>query len=160
MWSEWTMPSDCESSCLFGDSGRLRAGSTGLRTFRRTCLDYRYSRKKCTGPDRKYEACSSKQCYKVSRTTVTEFANQICNRAKAFDSDILMEGLQAISANPSDSCKVFCKSKSGKPITKSWIYPDGTTCRNTNSDFDDNYYCINGRCEVWHSNYRYAFQNR
>lgn len=84
----------------------------------------------------------------MSRTTVTEFANQICDRAKAFDTDILMEGLQAVSANPEDSCKVYCKSKNGKPITKSWIYPDGTTCRNTNSDIDDNYYCINGRCEV------------
>jgi hypothetical protein len=32
--------------------------------------------------------------------------------------------------------------------TKSWLFPDGTTCKNQNSDFDDTFYCINGRCEV------------
>lgn len=42
MWSEWTKLSDCESGCLFGASGRLREGSIGLKTFRRTCHDYRY----------------------------------------------------------------------------------------------------------------------
>lgn len=110
---------------------------------------FRYSRKKCNGPDRKYEACTSKQCYKVPRTTVLEFAHQICDRATAFDQDILGDGVQEVSENPEDSCKVFCKSKSGKPITKSWIYPDGTTCRNIDSDFDDTFYCINGRCEVY-----------
>lgn len=41
MWSEWTKPSECESGCLFGESGRLRDGCTGLKTYRRTCHDYR-----------------------------------------------------------------------------------------------------------------------
>lgn len=148
MWSDWGLPSECESGCLFGESGRLREGSTGLKTFRRTCLDFRWSRKKCQGPDRKYEACSSKQCYKVARTTVLEFANQICERALTFDESILRVGVQEVSENPESSCKVFCKSKAGAPVSKSWTFPDGTTCRNQDSDLDDSYYCINGRCEV------------
>lgn len=76
--------SECESGCLYGESGRLRDGSTGLKTFRRTCREYRYaiaherknnkrnrneflkidlrySRRKCYGPDKKYEACTPKQ---------------------------------------------------------------------------------------------------
>lgn len=46
-----------------------------------------------------------------------------------------------------DSCKVFCKTKTGVK-SRSWIFPDGTSCRNENSDIDDSYYCVNGRCEV------------
>lgn len=46
MWSDWKAPSECESGCLYGESGRLREGSTGLRVFERTCLDLRY-----IGPD-------------------------------------------------------------------------------------------------------------
>lgn len=41
LWSDWNSPSECESGCLYGESGRLREGSTGLRTYTRTCLDYR-----------------------------------------------------------------------------------------------------------------------
>lgn len=135
-------------------------------------LKFRWSRKKCYGLDKKYETCFSKQvfyeiikninevllfffwisrksqCYNVPRTTVLEFANQICERAKKFDSNIHSEGLQEISDNPENSCRVFCKSKNGKPITKSWTFPDGTICRNHNSDIDDKYFCVNGRCEV------------
>jgi hypothetical protein len=46
-----------------------------------------------------------------------------------------------------DSCKVFCKTKLGVK-SRTWIFPDGTSCRNENSDIDDSYYCVNGRCEV------------
>lgn len=80
--------------------------------------------------------------------SVLDFANQICERAKKFDSSILGEGLQVVSENPEHSCRVYCAGKNGKPVTKSWTFPDGTICRNQNSDIDDNYYCVNGRCEV------------
>lgn len=80
--------------------------------------------------------------------SVLDFANQICERAKKFDSTILGEGLQVVSENPEHSCRVYCAGKNGKPVTKSWTFPDGTICRNQNSDIDDNYYCVNGRCEV------------
>jgi len=46
--------------------------------------------------DKKYEACLSKQCYDIPRTTVQEFANQICQRAKEFDSDINETGIQQV----------------------------------------------------------------
>lgn len=60
-WSEWSKPSECDSGCLFGENGRLRDGSSGLKTFRRSCHDYRWSRKKCSGSDKKYETCFAKQ---------------------------------------------------------------------------------------------------
>lgn len=40
-WSDWSAPSECESGCLYGESGRLREGSTGLKMYTRTCLDNR-----------------------------------------------------------------------------------------------------------------------
>lgn len=46
-----------------------------------------------------------------------------------------------------ESCLVFCETRTLNPKSKAWIFPDGTTCRNKNSDFDDSFYCINGRCE-------------
>lgn len=46
-----------------------------------------------------------------------------------------------------DSCKVYCKTKTGVK-SRSWLFPDGTTCRNDNSDIDDSHFCVNGRCEV------------
>lgn len=85
--------------------------------------------------------------------SVLDFANQICERAKKFDSSILGEGLQVVSENPEHSCRVYCAGKNGKPVTKSWTFPDGTICRNQNSDIDDSYYCVNGRCEVNIPNY-------
>lgn len=59
-WSEWGLPTECESGCLYGESGRLREGSTGLKIFSRSCMDYRF-RKKCIGQDKMYEACTAKQ---------------------------------------------------------------------------------------------------
>lgn len=41
IWNNWSDVSECESGCLYGESGRLRDGSTGLKTFRRTCREYR-----------------------------------------------------------------------------------------------------------------------
>lgn len=147
-WSEWSPQSECESGCLYGESGRLKEGSTGLKVSTRTCLDLRVNRKKCFDLNRRYEACTPKQCFNIPRTTVMEFANQICERAKEFDSDILGVGLQQVALNPDDSCRVFCKTRSGVPKSKNWLFPDGTTCRNAESDFDDAFYCINGRCQV------------
>lgn len=42
-WSEWSKPSECEAGCLFGENGRLRDGSIGLKTFRRSCHDNRFA---------------------------------------------------------------------------------------------------------------------
>ena len=84
----------------------------------------------------------------MPRTSVLDFANQICERAKKFDSNILGEGLQVVSENPEHSCRVFCTGKNGKPVIKSWTFPDGTMCRNQNTDIDDSFFCVNGRCEV------------
>lgn len=59
-WSEWGIPTECESGCLYGESGRLREGSTGLKIYSRSCMDFRF-RKKCIGQDKMYEACTAKQ---------------------------------------------------------------------------------------------------
>lgn len=88
------------------------------------------------------------QCYKIPRITLSEFGNQICERAKKFDRNILEQSIQKTSKDPEESCKVYCATKSGEPITKSWTYPDGTMCRNHESISGDNYFCVNGRCEV------------
>lgn len=88
------------------------------------------------------------QCFNVPRMSVLDFANQICERAKKFDSTILGDGLQMVGENPEHSCRVYCTGKNGKPVTKSWTFPDGTICRNQNSEIDDKYFCVNGRCEV------------
>lgn len=146
VWSNWTAPSECESGCLYGESGRLREGSTGLKFYSRTCVEYR-NRKKCQGHDKKYESCIAKQCYNVPRMTVLEFANQICQRAKEFDDEIKGRGIQKIGKNPEESCTVLCETKVGSTKSRGWTFPDGTTCRNQDSDIDDNYYCVAGRCE-------------
>lgn len=36
--------------------------------------------------------------------------------------------------------------------SRSWTFPDGTTCQTKFTDFDDNSYCINGRCEKFSCN--------
>lgn len=59
----------------------------------------RSNKKKCVGEDKKYETCTPKQCYKLSRTTVLEFANQICERAKQFDPSITGTGIQRVAEN-------------------------------------------------------------
>ncbi|XP_058461510.1 A disintegrin and metalloproteinase with thrombospondin motifs 18 isoform X2 [Malaya genurostris] len=148
-WEPWGNKTECESGCLYGESGRLKEGSVGLRQYSRVCRDKRRS---CMGWNKKYETCVAKQCYNIARTTILEFANQICDRAKEFDSDIMGLGIQKVTVDPEDACKVFCESKSGKAKTKSWIFPDGTTCKIQNADIDDNYYCISGRCQKFSCN--------
>lgn len=98
LWSNFGSPSECESGCLYGESGRLREGSVGLKIFSRTCLDYRSS-KKCSGSEKKYETCTAKQCYTIDKITILEFANQICNRAKEFDVEMIGDGVQQVASD-------------------------------------------------------------
>lgn len=98
LWSNWGSPSECESGCLYGESGRLREGSVGLKIFARTCLDYRSS-KKCAGSEKKFETCTAMQCYTIAKITILEFANQICNRAKEFDVEMIGDGVQQVAAD-------------------------------------------------------------
>lgn len=69
-----------------------------MKIFSRTCLDYRSS-KKCLGSDKKYETCTAKQCYTVPKLTILEFANQICNRAKEFDGEMIGGGVQQVAVD-------------------------------------------------------------
>lgn len=98
LWGSWGSPSECESGCLYGESGRLKEGSVGLKIISRSCLDYRSS-KKCLGSDKKYETCTAKQCYAIDKLTIVQFANQICNRAKEFDVEMVGDGVQQVRSN-------------------------------------------------------------
>lgn len=147
IWTEWSDPTECESGCLYGESGRLREGSAGLTIYSRSCTDYRMNRMRCFGQNRKYETCVARQCYALQRTTVLEFANQICGRAKEFDNELTGNGLQEMSTDPDDSCKVSCQAKRGPSKTKGWTFPDGTLCRIKGDDPGDESFCVNGRCE-------------
>lgn len=149
IWTPWSEPTECESGCLYGESGRLREGSTGLVIYSRSCTDYRMNRMKCFGQNRRYETCVARQCYNIQRTTVLEFANQICERAKEFDVELTGNGLQVVSEDPDDSCRVSCQAKSGPAKSKGWTFPDGTLCRVKGNDVDDESYCVNGRCETF-----------
>lgn len=142
-WSDWSEPSACDSSCLYGPSKRLREGSTGLKVFSRKCIDYK---RRCIGRDRKFETCIAKQCYSVPMLTIADFAKQICERARKFDSDLTGEGEQ-ISGNIEESCKIFCKTKTNGTKSRSWTFPDGTTCNSKLYSNDEPSYCIQGRCE-------------
>ncbi|XP_059225123.1 uncharacterized protein LOC106087759 [Stomoxys calcitrans] len=142
-WSEWSEPSPCDSSCLYGPSKRLREGSTGLKTFSRKCIDYK---RRCMGRDHKFETCVAKQCYSVPIVTIADFAKQVCERAQKFDGDLTGEGEQ-VSGNIEESCKVYCKTKSNGTKSRSWTFPDGTTCRTHLYGDNDPSYCIQGRCE-------------
>ncbi|XP_055836780.1 A disintegrin and metalloproteinase with thrombospondin motifs 16 isoform X1 [Episyrphus balteatus] len=143
IWSEWGDASDCDSGCLYGASGRLREGSTGLKTYVRTCLDHR---RRCQGRDKRFESCIAKQCLTIPKMTIEEFATNICERAQKFDSDLTGEGLQIVG-NTEESCKVFCQTKSNGTKSRNWIYPHGTTCRSKEFNFDDTSFCVDGRCE-------------
>lgn len=94
-WGDWSDASDCASGCLYGPSKRLLEGSTGLRTYTRSCLDHR---RRCHGRDHKYESCISKQCYNaaVTTTTIEDFATQVCERTQKFDADLSGVGMQIV----------------------------------------------------------------
>jgi hypothetical protein len=96
-WTNWNSSNECESGCLYGESGRLKEGSVGLKIYTRFCGENRS--KKCSGSDKKFETCTAKQCFTVAKLTILEFANQICDRAKEFDKDLVGGGLQKVSDN-------------------------------------------------------------
>ncbi|XP_075165715.1 ADAMTS metallopeptidase stall [Haematobia irritans] len=144
IWSEWSEPSTCDSTCLYGPSKRLREGSTGLKTYARKCIDYNPRCK--VDKYRKYETCVAKQCYSLRMVTIADFAKQICERAQKFDNDLTGEGEQ-INGNTEESCKVYCKTKSNGTKSRNWTYPDGTTCRSHLNGDDEPSYCISGRCQ-------------
>lgn len=98
-WSEWGQPTDCASGCLYGESGRLGEGSTGLKIHTRNCINYK---RRCEGKDRMFEQCSSsEQCTSVKKTTIKEFATRICERAMKYDPELTGKGLQILG----DSCE-------------------------------------------------------
>ena len=53
----------------------------------------------CRGSDRRFRTCFAEQCGNVQRTTIREFADQICMRAREVDSELLGTGLQRISSD-------------------------------------------------------------
>ncbi|KAH8401413.1 hypothetical protein KR009_005346 [Drosophila setifemur] len=142
-WGEWGEASACESGCLFGQSRRLLEGSTGLKTFNRSCLNFR---KRCMGSDRRFETCSSNQCHKVAVQTIGDFATKVCMQARKSDQELTGEGLQ-LTTTPEGSCVVFCRTKSNGTKSRRWTFPDGTTCRSKQHKPEDITYCMNGRCE-------------
>ncbi|XP_034477195.1 A disintegrin and metalloproteinase with thrombospondin motifs 16 [Drosophila innubila] len=142
-WSDWGEASECDSGCLYGPSHRLREGSTGLRTYSRSCLNYR---PRCMGRDRKFETCIAKQCYSVPVQTIGEFATQVCKQARKSDNELTGEG-QQLSGSIEDSCKVFCRTRNNGTKSRRWTFPDGTVCRAKHHGQDDIAYCIAGRCE-------------
>ncbi|SPP72825.1 blast:A disintegrin and metalloproteinase with thrombospondin motifs 16 [Drosophila guanche] len=142
-WSAWGEAGKCDSYCLYGPSNRLREGSTGLRVFNRSCLNYR---KRCMGQDRRFESCIAKKCYSVPVQTIDNFATQVCMQAKKLDGELTGDG-QQVSSTFEDSCKVFCRTKSNSTKSRRWTFPDGTTCRTKHHSPEDVAYCISGRCE-------------
>ncbi|KAH8407513.1 hypothetical protein KR222_004682, partial [Zaprionus bogoriensis] len=142
-WSDWGEASECASGCLYGPSHRLLEGSTGLRTYNRSCLNYR---QRCMGRDRRFETCAAKQCHSVPVQTIGDYATQVCMKARKSDNELTGDG-QQLSASIEDSCKVFCRTRSNGTKSRRWTFPDGTTCRSQYFGGNDIGYCIAGRCE-------------
>lgn len=53
----------------------------------------------CRGTDRRYRTCFAEQCGNVQQTTIRDFADQICLRAREVDTELLGTGLQRISSD-------------------------------------------------------------
>ncbi|PSN53910.1 hypothetical protein C0J52_02463 [Blattella germanica] len=49
--------------------------------------------------DRRFRTCFAEQCGNVQRTTIRDFADQICMRAREVDTELLGTGLQRISSD-------------------------------------------------------------
>ncbi|XP_046752796.1 A disintegrin and metalloproteinase with thrombospondin motifs adt-1-like isoform X1 [Diprion similis] len=148
VWSAWHI-SECASGCLYDEHGNLDGGSTGIRVITRSCntLSSLSEESKCVGPRKRYVACRAGQCLKVPSTTINEFADQICTRARDVDVDLLGTGLQRISSNVEEACTVWCPTNKGGFKTRGWTFPDGTACQTRKYQFHKTSYCITGRCE-------------
>ncbi|XP_068083520.1 A disintegrin and metalloproteinase with thrombospondin motifs adt-1 [Anabrus simplex] len=148
-WSDWSPFSDCASGCLYGDDGRLHAGSTGIMVATRRCNNPRPENGglTCQGSDRRFRTCNAELCGNVQRTTIRDFADEICLRAREIDSELLGTGLQRISSDPEEACTVWCYKRNGGSKSRGWTFPDGTTCQSRRSRYGKSMFCINGRCE-------------
>ncbi|XP_065338554.1 A disintegrin and metalloproteinase with thrombospondin motifs adt-2-like isoform X2 [Cloeon dipterum] len=166
-WGEWSAFSECASSCLHG-SGGLDAGSSGIEVAARRCDKPRPENggKQCVGSDRRYRACEAAQiCSNVPRTTLRDFADEVCGRAKEVDADLLGTGTQRESSDPVEACAVWCYKKRGGAKNRGWTFPDGTACkglprqpnnnrvsRRSGALFPSNNkrgLCVSGRCEYF-----------
>ncbi|XP_068894503.1 A disintegrin and metalloproteinase with thrombospondin motifs adt-1-like isoform X3 [Tenebrio molitor] len=148
IWAKWKPFSDCASGCLFGEEGRLRSGSTGIKISTRICNNPRsHSGNHCDGINKRYQACNAQQCLNVPRLTIREFAEQICTRARDVDKDLNGLGMQKISADPEEACLVWCQKRNGGTKSRGWTFPDGTVCQTRRNRYGKSSYCINGRCE-------------
>ncbi|XP_069681720.1 A disintegrin and metalloproteinase with thrombospondin motifs adt-1-like isoform X2 [Periplaneta americana] len=148
-WSEWTSFSDCASGCLYSEEGRLHAGSTGIMVSTRRCNNPRPENEglPCRGSDRRFRTCFAEQCGNVQRTTIRDFADQICLRAREVDTELLGTGLQRISSDAEEACTVWCYKRNGGSKSRGWNFPDGTACQSHRSRYGKSMYCIAGRCE-------------
>ncbi|KAH0813432.1 hypothetical protein GEV33_009359 [Tenebrio molitor] len=137
-----------QQCCLFGEEGRLRSGSTGIKISTRICNNPRsHSGNHCDGINKRYQACNAQQCLNVPRLTIREFAEQICTRARDVDKDLNGLGMQKISADPEEACLVWCQKRNGGTKSRGWTFPDGTVCQTRRNRYGKSSYCINGRCE-------------
>ncbi|XP_012252823.3 A disintegrin and metalloproteinase with thrombospondin motifs adt-1-like [Athalia rosae] len=148
IWGAWHV-SECASGCLYDEQRNLDGGSTGIRVVTRSCStqSQQNTEENCVGPKKRYVACKAAQCLKVPSTTVNEFADQICARAKEVDVELTGTGLQRVSSDPEEACTVWCHMKSRGSKTRGWTFPDGTACRTRKHQFHKTSYCIGGRCE-------------
>ncbi|XP_050521162.1 A disintegrin and metalloproteinase with thrombospondin motifs adt-1-like isoform X2 [Daktulosphaira vitifoliae] len=146
-WSEWTPYSDCASSCLLGDKNDLNSGSTGIMSSIRRCNNPRPENggKLCSGEDQKYKSCYTEQCANAPQLTIKDFSNEVCLRAKEYDTELIGTGYQKISSDPKDACTVWCHKHKGGIKSRGWSFPDGTTCQiRKNNGLS---YCVGGYCK-------------
>uniref|UniRef100_A0A8D8WU53 A disintegrin and metalloproteinase with thrombospondin motifs 18 n=2 Tax=Cacopsylla melanoneura TaxID=428564 RepID=A0A8D8WU53_9HEMI len=144
-WSEWSAYSECASACLSGNENGVT--NAGVMIAGRRCNNPRPENggNLCEGSDKKYQSCVPEQCSNVKETSVKNFADEVCTRAKAVDSELLGEGLQRISSDPEEACTVWCFKKQGGYKSRGWSFPDGTGCRMRNRRKSS--FCINGICQ-------------
>ncbi|KAG8329988.1 metalloendopeptidase activity protein [Homalodisca vitripennis] len=145
-WGPWESYSECASGCLQGEGGG--GGSTGIMFAHRQCNSPRPENggNGCVGSDRKYQTCFTNQCENVPKTTVRDFADEVCLRARDVDFDLVGTGLQKMSSDGEEACTVWCYKRNGGSKSRGWTFPDGTACH-THQNQKQNQYCINGICQ-------------